>query len=83
MSESGYVFLLRFQGFQPKQEVEILSQYKKEKLPKTAMASERGEVPLPMMFGPGDRGMATATARSKDCSVSLQYNIGKDALRPQ
>ena len=83
MSESGFVFLIRFQGFQPKQEVEILSQYKKEKAPKTVTASERGQIQLPIMFGPGDRGTATATATSKDCTVSLQYKIGKDALRSQ
>jgi len=83
MSESGFVFLLRFQGFQPKQEVEIVSQYKKERKPQTVTATERGEVRFPVMFGPPDRGPATAIATSKDCSVSLQYNIGKDALRPQ
>ena len=82
-TKTGDLFLITFRGFQANEEVEIVSQHKKERVQKTHTASERGDIGLPVLFGAGDRGKATATATSKNCSVSLQYNVGKDALRSQ
>lgn len=82
-SESGYVFLIAFSGFDPGEEIQVTSRYKRETLSSTHKASGRGEYAYPVAFGPPDRGKATATAASKNCSVSLKYKIGKDARKVQ
>lgn len=82
-SESGYVFLIAFSGFDPGEEIQVTSRYKRETLSSTHKASGRGEYAFPVAFGPPDRGKATATAASKNCSVSLKYKVGKDARKVQ
>lgn len=83
MTETGRVFLITFQGFRPGEEVELRSHYKKENLANTHTVSEGGEIRFPVLFGKKDRGKATATAASKNCTVSLEYKIGKDARKVQ
>ncbi len=83
MTETGRVFLITFQGFRPGEEVELRSRYKKEDLAKSHTTSEGGEIRFPVLFGKKDRGKATATATGKNCTVSLEYKIGKDARKVQ
>jgi hypothetical protein len=83
MDGTGFLFLLTFQGFQPGEEVEVRSRYKKENKGNKRTASEGGEIRLPLLFGKRDRGKATATATSKNCTVSLEYKVGKDARKVQ
>ncbi len=80
VTESGFVFVITFSGFQPGEAVQITSQYKKERNVITVPASKRGEVRFPVLFGPGDRGTAIATATVRGCTVSVQYKVGNDAL---
>ena len=80
LSPEGYVFAITFRGFTPGEEVEVVSFYKKEKIPHALKASERGDFSLPVMFGPGDKGKATISAKGRTCVVSLEYKIGRDAL---
>jgi hypothetical protein len=77
---SGLLFLITFRGFTPEEEVQVVSQYKKEKIPHAVKTSASGESSLPVLFGPGDKGKATITVTGKACSASLEYKIGKDAL---
>lgn len=79
-SKTGHLFLISFQGFQPGEEVEVRSRYKKENIGSKLTASEGGEIRLPLLFGKRDRGKATATATGKNCTVSLEYKVGRDAL---
>lgn len=79
-SESGLLWFVRLRGFEPGEDVQITSEYKSETLTSTHEASDRGEIGFPTLFGRGDRGLATLTATGKNCSVSLQYKIGRDAI---
>ena len=83
MTGTGRVFLITFQGFRPREEVEVRSRYKKENKGSKLTASEGGEIRFPVLFGRGDRGKATATATGKNCTVSLEYKVGKDARKVQ
>jgi len=80
LSPDGYAFVITFRGFTPGEEVEVVSLYKKEKIPHALKASERGELSQYVMFGPGDKGKARISAKGKACQVSLEYKVGKDAL---
>lgn len=80
LSESGFLFLIYFKGFQSEEEVQIISQYKAELISSSSKADQNGEIKFPVLFGPPDRGPARATAKGKNCTVTLEYNVGKDAL---
>jgi len=80
ISETGLVFQIGFGGFQPGEKVQITSQYKDEQPSKTVEASSKGELALPVMFGPGDGGSASATAAGGSGVITIQYRVGKDAL---
>ncbi len=79
-SPSGFVFLVTFRGFAPGEEVEITSQFKDENKPLTVHADDKGLTSFPVLFGEGDHGKAKATAAGKGCKVSLEYQVGPDAL---
>lgn len=79
-TESGLLFVLSLRGFQPGEEVQTASRYKGETMTKANKASERGEIRFPVLFERGSSGKATLTAKGRNCAVSLDYNIGKDAL---
>jgi hypothetical protein len=75
------VFRVAFGGFQPGETVQITSQYKDERPVKTVAASPKGDLMFPVMFGAGDRGIASIAAAGRRGTVSIQYKIGTDALR--
>lgn len=79
-TESGLVFLIQAKGFVSGESVQLRSQYKKEVKDDTTQASQSGDITLPIMFGPGDKGTASFTATTGTCSAKLEYKIGKDAL---
>ena len=79
-SESGLLFVFSLRGFQPGEEVQITSRYRSETKTTPGKASERGETALPVLFERGSNGKATLMAIGRNCTVSLDYNIGKDAL---
>ena len=80
-TKSGLLFVFSLRGFQPGEEVQITSRYKGETRLIPGKASERGEIlGLPGLFEIGSSGKAILTAKGRDCTVSLDYNIGKDAL---
>ena len=83
MDGTGHLFLITFQGFQSGEEVEVRSRYKKENKGMNRTASEDGEFSFPVVFRRGDRRKATATATGKNCTVSLEYKVGKDARKVQ
>ena len=81
LSESGYLFLVLFQGFQPGEEVTYTSRYKQEKHTAVLEASGDGAFGIPILFGPPDRGTATVSAAGENCTASLEYKVGKDATK--
>ena len=83
LTETGLVFQIVFGGFQPEEKAQVTSQYKTERLTRTIQASAKGRVVFPVMFGPGDRGTADATATGRSGTVSVQYKVGRDALNPE
>jgi hypothetical protein len=82
-TETGLVFLISLKGFQPAETVQTTSQYNGEAKTIPAKISERGELQFPVLFARGSRGKANFTAKGEHCTVSLDYNIGKDALAVQ
>jgi hypothetical protein len=79
-TETGYLFLFSLTGFQPGEEVQTTSRFRDESKTGFGKASERGETSFPVLFEIGSFGKATLSAAGKNCSVSLDYNVGKDAL---
>jgi hypothetical protein len=80
MTETGLVLRITFGGFQPGERVETVVQYGDDRGVATAVASQKGEVVLPVRFSPGDRGTATTSATGSRGAISIQYKVGKDAL---
>jgi len=79
-SETGLLFLITFRGFRPEEVVRIDSRYERDEISSTISASETGEVAFPVLFERRDRGEAAATATTDACTVTLEYNVGADAL---
>jgi hypothetical protein len=77
-SDKARLFSITYEGFLPGEEVQWVSQYKDEILTETNTAPE-GQVLVIMTYGRRDRGKATFTATSRNCTVSSDYNIGRDA----
>jgi len=82
-SMSGLYFLITFKGFQPEEEVKITNRLGLCTVISTIDATEEGKIYYIAGFAQRTRGKARITARAKDRSVSLEYNVGKDAVLPQ
>lgn len=83
LTKTAHLFLITVKGFESGEDVQVTSEYKDEKLTNTHTASEVGELKFPVLYGKGDRGKARFTAVGKECTVTLEYNVGKDALEVQ
>ncbi|HVT61435.1 MAG TPA: hypothetical protein VHR45_23935 [Thermoanaerobaculia bacterium] len=77
---TGLVFLISLKGFQPGEDVQVESRYRKEVMSKVHKASDTGAVSFPVLFGDRDSGKATISAKGGSCSVKLEYKIGRDAF---
>ncbi len=82
-SMSGLYFLITFTGFHPEEEVNITNRLGLCTVVSTIDATEEGKIYYIAGFAQRARGKARITARSKERSVSLEYNVGKDAVLPQ
>ncbi len=83
LSNSGFVFLLTFGGFEPGEQLRVESMYKDEHVDQVKSANAAGGLSLTMLYGPGDRGSSTAKVTGEECGVSITYNVGDDALEVQ
>ena len=86
VAPGGAVFGLTFSGFKPGETVDIVSKYgrrDRDAIHDTQKATEAGEVKAAAMFSQRDRGMATATAKGTNCTVTLQYAVGRDSVDAQ
>ena len=80
---TGRHWLVTLRGFEPGQPVHVVSQFKGEIREETETASDQGEIRFPVTFERGARGFASITATSDNCTVSVQYNVGYDAMSPK
>ena len=78
-SPSGLLFLVRFRGFTPGEDLEVTNELGKDKKTDAHHADAKGEWGFPVLYGEGDHGKAKATAAGKECKVTLDYKVGKDA----
>ena len=83
LSNTGFVFLVSFGGFEPGEELRVESMYKDEHIEQVKSANADGGLSLSLVYGPGDRGSSTAKVTGDDCGVSITYNVGEDALEVQ
>lgn len=81
-SATGRLWFATLRGFEPGQPIRIVSQFMSESFERTEPASDRGEFRWMIRFERGARGVAMITATSDDRTVSVQYNVGYDAIHP-
>lgn len=82
VSRHGDLFEITFSGFAPGESVETTSAFKKELLKGTQAATEKGEVVIVVMHSRRG-GTASATAKGSNCTVTLQFAVGRNALMAQ
>ncbi|MBZ5491607.1 MAG: hypothetical protein LAO76_11815 [Acidobacteriia bacterium] len=78
-SPSGLLFLVRFHGFTPGEDLALTNELGKDKKTDAHHADDKGEARFPVLYSEGDHGKAKATAAGKECKVTLDYKVGKDA----
>ena len=76
---SGLLFLVRFRGFTPGEDLEVTNEFDKNKRTDAQHANDKGEAIFAQLYGEGDHGKAKATAAGKACKVTVDYKVGKDA----
>ncbi len=86
-SASALLWVITLSGFESGEDVTITSTFKagvfkKEKLTDNVVTSETGEISFPILFPKRSKGNAAVMAQgSAGCSVTLDYAIGKSALK--
>ena len=83
LDSRGLSFEITFAGFVPFEPVEVTSEYGEQKVVQVVSAGPTGDVVLPVVYGGGARGTASATATGSRSGVSVRYQVGIDALDPQ
>jgi hypothetical protein len=78
-SPSGLLFLVRFRGFTAGEDLELTNELGKDKKTNAHHANDKGEAVFPVLYSEGDHGKAKATAAGKECKVTVDYKVGKDA----
>ncbi|MGZ4898883.1 MAG: hypothetical protein ACXV8X_04430 [Candidatus Angelobacter sp.] len=78
-SPSGLLFLVRFRGFNPGEDLEVTNELRKDKKTDAHHADDKGEAGFPVLYSEGDHGKAKATAAGKECKVTVDYKVGSDA----
>jgi hypothetical protein len=82
LSEQGGLFAIAVEGFLPGEEVQTISKYKGEELIETYIFPEEQEskgIGVIMTYGLWDRGKSTYMATGRNCTVSVDYKVGRDA----
>ncbi len=82
ITKSGLVWLITLAGYAAGEQVRITSVAKKETLTDDLAASGTGEIAFPILYPKRSKGNAQVTAMgSRGCNVSLDFAIGKSALK--
>ncbi len=82
LTKSGLVWLITLSGYGAGEQVRITSVAKKETLTDDVAASETGEIAFPILYPKRSKRNAKVTAEgSRGCNVSLDFAIGKSALK--
>jgi hypothetical protein len=78
-SPSGLLFVVRVRGFSPGENLEVTHEFDKDKKTDAHHADDKGEAGFPVLYSAGDHGKAKATVAGKECEVTVDYKVGKDA----
>lgn len=78
-SPSGLLFVAHFRGFNAGEDLEVTNELGKDKETHALHANDKGEAIFAQLYGEGDHGKAKATAAGKECKVTVDYKVGKDA----
>lgn len=82
VTKSGLVWLITLAGYGAGEQVRITSVAKKETLTDDVAASGTGEIAFPILYPKRSKRNAQVTAEgSRGCNVSLDFAIGKSALK--
>ena len=82
VTKSGLVWLITLAGYDAGEQVTITSVAKKETLTDDVVASGTGEIAFPILYPKRSKRNAHVTAEgSRGCNVSLDFAIGKSALK--
>ena len=82
ITKSGLVWLITLAGYNAGEQVRITSVAKKETLTDDLAASGTGEIAFPILYPKRSKRNAQVTAEgSRGCNVSLDFAIGKSALK--
>jgi hypothetical protein len=79
-SETGHYFLMTFKGFEPEEKVEIVNQFSLDKVSYEQEATEDGTIYSFVGFEKWVHGKAEISANGNGHSVSMEYDVGKDAI---
>jgi hypothetical protein len=82
-SEDGFLMVVIFEGFAPGETIRVVSEYEEEHVELVVTCSARGDAEVPILFGWPDRGTARITATGAGGEVTVQYDVGRDALVPR
>ncbi len=80
IAAGGRMFLFTFAGFNPDEEVQVTSRYQGESHDEITQASAQGGFEYPVYIGGRPRGQATLTAKGRSGTVTIRYNVGRDAM---
>lgn len=78
-SPSALLFVVYFRGFTAGEDLEVTNELGKDKKTDALHANDKGEAKFPVLYSEGDHGKAKATAAGKECKVTVDYKVGKDA----
>ena len=78
-SPSGLLFVVHFRHFTAGEDLEVTNELGKDKKTHALHASDKGEAIFAQLYGEGDHGKAKATAAGKQCKVTVDYKVGRDA----
>jgi hypothetical protein len=82
-SNTGHLFLMVFRGFDPGEKVRIMNRSGRWMETSITEASDEGTIYYCAGFSKRASGTAVISAFTCDRRVTMEYNIGSDAMKPQ
>jgi hypothetical protein len=82
-SKSGHLFLFVFRGFDPLEKVRVMNRLGRWMETSTTEASEEGTIYYCAGFSKRAQGRSTISAFTCDRKVTIEFDVGNDALKAQ